>query len=588
VVRLAVLAAALSTGALALAGTGSAQPTPLFPGVTYETGVQFTPHGPVALHIVRGPRPVGLYRLRPVLSNESIMGRETLTAMQRRLATQATSVGVNGDLFALADGRPSGILLRDGVLANAPNPDRSSAGVTLDGLLDVRRVKYFGTWRGTGQRRTLGRLNKEPVKNGIALFTSDWGRRTPSYPDGVAVVLSPAPAATPNVDLAAPVANVIQGGAAPLVPGTAVLVARGTSAPILLAEATVGTTVTVRLILQPDWGVVADAIGGGPLLVRDGSPVFRANEAFTTSQIAPRNPRSAVGQLADGRILLVVVDGRQSGYSVGMTTFEMAQTLVRLGAVRGMGLDSGGSSALAFEGGLLNRPSDGRERAISTALMLQYFGVYALPPAEEVVSPNGDGLAEEQALAFKVVRPSTVSVTLTAPDGTVAFQESVPRTSGTYEVPFPPAAPPPVPPAPPEPPAAPAEGRWTLTVSAVDDQGLSSSATRRFWVNSTLGFLRVEPGRLVLPPAGASATIGWTQPRAARVRVTVETPEGVLIRTVAAGRMEAGTPSVAWNGRLRSGKLAPGGRYVVRVTATNEVGTAELEGRLTVRRVTKQ
>jgi hypothetical protein len=588
VVRLAVLAAALSMGALALAGTGSAQPTPLFPGVTYETGVQFTPHGPVALHIVRGPRPVGLYRLRPVLSNESIMGRETLTAMQRRLATQATSVGVNGDLFALADGRPSGILLRDGVLANAPNPDRSSAGVTLDGLLDVRRVKYFGTWRGTGQRRTLGRLNKEPVKNGIALFTSDWGRRTPSYPDGVAVVLSPAPAATPNVDLAAPVANVIQGGAAPLVPGTAVLVARGTSAPILLAEATVGTTVTVRLILQPDWGVVADAIGGGPLLVRDGSPVFRANEAFTTSQIAPRNPRSAVGQLADGRILLVVVDGRQSGYSVGMTTFEMAQTLVRLGAVRGMGLDSGGSSALAFEGGLLNRPSDGRERAISTALMLQYFGVYALPPAEEVVSPNGDGLAEEQALAFKVVRPSTVSVTLTAPDGTVAFQESVPRTSGTYEVPFPPAAPPPVPPAPPEPPAAPAEGRWTLTVSAVDDQGLSSSATRRFWVNSTLGFLRVEPGRLVLPPAGASATIGWTQPRAARVRVTVETPEGVLIRTVAAGRMEAGTPSVAWNGRLRSGKLAPGGRYVVRVTATNEVGTAELEGRLTVRRVTKQ
>jgi hypothetical protein len=588
VVRLAVLAAALSTGALALAGTASAQPTPLFPGVTYETGVQFTPHGPVALHIVRGPRPVGLYRLRPVLSNESITGRETLTAMQRRLATQATSVGVNGDLFALADGRPSGILLRDGVLANAPNPDRSSAGVTLDGLLDVRRVRYFGTWRGTGQRRTLGRLNKEPVKNGIALFTSDWGRRTPSYPDGVAVVLSPAPAATPNVDLAAPVANVIQGGAAPLAPGTAVLVARGTSAPILLAEAAVGTTVTVRLILQPDWDVVADAIGGGPLLVRDGSPVFRANEAFTTSQIAPRNPRSAVGQLADGRILLVVVDGRQSGYSVGMTTFEMAQTLVRLGAVRGMGLDSGGSSALAFEGGLLNRPSDGRERAISTALMLQYFGVYALPPAEEVVSPNGDGIAEEQALAFKVVRTSTVSVTLTAPDGTVAFQESLPRTPGTYEVPFPPAAPPPVPPAPPEPPAAPAEGRWTLTVSGVDDQGLSSSATRRFWVNSTLGFLRVEPGRLVLPPAGASATIGWTQPRAARVRVTVESPEGVLIRTVAAGRMEAGTPSVAWNGRLRSGKLAPGGRYVVRVTATNEIGTAELEGRLIVRRVTKQ
>jgi hypothetical protein len=269
-----------------------------------------------------------------------------------------------------------------------------------------------------------------------------------------------------------------------------------------------------------------------------------------------------------------------------MTTFEMAQTLVRLGAVRGMGLDSGGSSALAFEGGLLNRPSDGRERAISTALMLQYFGVYVPPPAEEVVSPNGDDVAEAQSLGFKVVRPSTVTVTLTAPDGSVAFQESLPRTPGAYEVPFPPPVPPPVPPAPPEPPdeLPPTEGRWTLAVSSIDDQGLSSSATRRFWVNSTLGFLRVSPGRLVLPPRGASATIGWTQARAARVRVTVETPEGVLIRTVATGPVEAGTPTLTWGGRLASGKLAPGGRYFVRVTATNELGTVDLQRPLTVRR----
>jgi len=106
-------------------------------------------------------------------------------------------------------------------------------------------------------------------------------------------------------------------------------------------------------------------------------------------------------------------------------------------------------------------------------------------------------------------------------------------------------------------------------------------------VNSTLGFLRIAPARLVLPPAGASATIGWTQSRAARVRVTVETPEGVVLRTVAARRFEPGTPAVAWNGRLPSGKLAPGGRYVVRVTATNEVGTVDLSGPLTVRRTAK-
>ena len=61
--------------------------------------------------------------------------------------------------------------------------------------------------------------------------------------------------------------------------------------------------------------------------------------------------------------MLVAVDGRQPGYSIGLTNSELAQALVRLGAVRAMGLDSGGSTTMAFDGAVLNRPSDGRERS---------------------------------------------------------------------------------------------------------------------------------------------------------------------------------------------------------------------------------
>ena len=589
--RLLVVSVLAAFGAVGVSSPAAAQTTQLLPGVTYETGVQFTLHGPVALHIVRGPRPVGLYRLRPVLSNESVVQRESVSAMQSRLTTQATAVGVNGDYFSVADGRPSGIVLRDGVLATPPNASRSSAGITLDGLLDVRKVRFLGTWRGTGQRRALNFLNKAPGTNGISLFTSDWGPATPPIAGSFAVALSPFPPATPNADISVPVTSTSQNGPVTVGPGTAVLVARGNAATKLEAEAQPGTTLTLRLILQPDWSTVSDAIGGGPLLVRDGAPVYRANEAFTTSQLAPRGPRTAVGQRADGGVLLVTTDGRQPGYSIGMTNFELAQTLVRLGAVRGMALDGGGSSTLAFEGTVLNFPSDGKERAVATALMLQYFGVYAPPPAESVVSPNGDGIAEEQALSYKVVRPSTVTVTLTAPDGTTAAQESGGREPGTYEVAFPPLPPPPPPPPegepPPEPtePLPPAEGRWTLTLTATDDQGLASSATRRFAVNSTLGFLQVEPSRLLLPPAGASAAVRWTQSRGARVKVTVETSDGIFVRTVVSQRYEPGEQATAWNGRMGNGKLAPGGRYVVRVTATNELGAVSLELPLTVRRI---
>lgn len=582
---LAALASALVSAAPAQAQTQ------LLPNVTYETGVQFTPHGPVALHIVLGPRPVGLYRLRPVLSNESVLNRETVSAMQRRLATQATSVGVNGDFFSPSDGRPSGIMLRDGVLVTPPNSARSSVGVQLDGTLDVRRVSFRGTWRGLGQRRAVNFFNRAPGKNGLSLFSSDWGTATPRIAGSYAVQLSQFPSATPNADITAVVTSAVSNAPVGIVPGTAVLVARGNAATRLQAEAPVGATITLRLILQPDWSTVSDAIGGGPLLVRNGAPVYRANEAFTTSQLAPRGPRTAVAQRADGSILFVATDGRQPGYSVGMTNFELAQTLVRLGAVRGMALDGGGSSTLAFEGQVLNRPSDGRERMVSNAFMLQYFGAYSPPPAEPVVSPNGDGVAETQELSFKVVRQSNVTATLTAPDGTVPFTETVARAPGSYSVPFPPpeAAPPPLEPGQPppvEPPAPlpPAEGRWTLTVSATDDQGLTSSATRRFAVNSTLGFLQVEPARLLVPPAGANATIRWTQTRAARVKVTVETIDGVLIRVPAQRRLEAGEQAIVWNGRQASGKLAAGGRYLVVVEATNELGTVTLEQGLVVRR----
>jgi len=504
--------------------------------------------------------------------------------MERRQATQATSVGVNGDFFALADGRPSGIFMRDGVLASPPIPSRSSAGITLDGLLDVRRVSFRGTWRGSGQRRAINFLNKAPGTNGISLFTSDWGPSTPRIAGGFAAVLGSVPPATPNTDLAVPVTSTAPGSSVRLGPGTAVLVARGTAAAKLQAEAQPGTVVTVRLILQPDWSVVSDAIGGGPVLVRDGAPVYRSNEGFTTSQLAPRGPRTAVGQRADGGIILLTTDGRQPGLSVGMTNFELALALARFGAVRGMALDSGGSSTLAFDGAVLNSPSDGKERAVSTALMLQYYGVYAPPPLEPVVSPNGDGVAESQKLSYKVVRPSTVAATLTAPDGSVAWQESAGRDPGIYDVVFPPVPPPPPEGQPAPPPIPLAEGRWTFTVSATDDQGLSSTTTRRFAVNSTLAALRVTPALVVVRKAGGKAEFRWSQARAARVKVTVETPEGVVVRTVSSGPLQPGQQAVAWDGLAGNREPVAGGRYVARVTGTNELGVVSLAQPLAVRR----
>ena len=563
IVMLAALAVAVA------AQPGTAAPRVLWPGVTYEPGVQFTARGPVAINVLRGPRPGGLTTLEPVLSNDTIVGRETLTAMQRRLATTATAAGVNGDYFTFATGRPSGVLLRDGQLVTPPNSGRASAGVTTDGTLDVRRTSFVGSWRGLTATRTVRGLNAPPTPDGSALYTDAYGEATPALPGSVAVVLFPFPAPTPEVDLVAPVVEErLDGGAVVIPVGGAVLVARGLSATALTAEAPVGTSMTLRLSLRPAWPGVLSAIGGGPQIVRAGVALYRSGEVFSNQQLEPRAPRSAVGQLRDGRIVLVAVDGRQPGYSVGLTNYELAQTLVRLGAVTGMGLDSGGSTTMAFDGALLNRPSDGRERSIATALMFLYRGVFT-PEAPALVSPNGDGIAESPNLRYRVVRPSSVTVTLRPPGGMPPLSSTVTQGPGTYPVSFPATA------------AAPVPGKWAFSVNAVDDVGQASAMTRSFVVDDTLGFLRVPKLRAV-PPAGREVSITWRLARDARASVTVLDEGGKLVRRLLGGaRLTTGGQRLVWDG-LGPNRSRLAGRFTVRVVVASEVGRSELTAPITL------
>jgi hypothetical protein len=569
--RKAVVLAALSA-ALVTAPQAAAQATLLMPGVTYERSVQFTPHGPVVAHVLRAPRPNGgLHTLRPVLSNEAIVGRERVTAMQRRVSPQATVAGVNGDLFNWAVGYPSGMLMMGGVLAATPQADRSSLGIGVDGSLRVDRVRYAGTWQGAGQRRPVS-LNRDPAPGAVTLYTPAWGPTTPARQDTIEAVLGAFPPAAPGRDLPGQVIQLKQGGNTPIPPGSAVLVGRGTGAGRIAAEAPLGSTVTVRLTLSPDWSSLAHAVGGGPVLVRAGRAVFRSNEAFTADQLVPRHPRTAVGQSADGRLILVTVDGRQPGYSVGMTNFELALTLARLGAVTASALDGGGSTTMAFDGRLLNRPSDpGGEREVAEGLFVFYTGVYVPALPEEVVSPNGDGVGERQSLAYKLVRQSNVNARLAGPAGVEQPLDAGNRGPGTYRFQWAPGGAP--------------QGKWKLVVDAVDDQGQASSAERAFSVNSTLGALRVSPSTLALRRRGSTLRATFTLARQARVSATVATASGAFVRSLRSRSLPAGGRALAWNGRDARGLLVHTGRYVIRVAAQNELGTATLTASFGVRRV---
>jgi Phosphodiester glycosidase/FlgD Ig-like domain len=568
-----ILIAALLAGLFAPTAAGAG--VSLAPGITYERQLIFTPRGPEVVHVMTAPRPGGLYALHPVLSNNAVLSREPVTSMQKRLSSTATVGGVNADLFTWNDGRPDGMFMESGMITTAPHPRRSTVGVTNDGRLLIQRVAMIATWQGLSQRRPLTGLNQPAGPEGVSLFTPAWGPTTPAATDTVEITLDSLPPVAPLTDLTGTVTSAKPAGGTPIPPGGAVLVGRGASAGRLASEAPVGQQVTVRLVLRPQWSNVMDAVGGGPLIVQNRQPVFRALEQFTGSQLSLRRPRTAIGQKADGRIILVAIDGAQPGYSTGMTNFELAQQLVRLGAVTASALDSGGSTTMAFDGKLLNRPSDpGGEQGVADGLFVFYYGVQAPPPSVDVLSPNGDGVDESQELSYKVVRPSTVTASLIGPDRVPRQTQTGTRAPGTYQLSWTGRTPQG---------SLEPEGRWRWVVNAVDDRGQESKAERVFYLNKTLGYLRVKPSRLIVRRRGGALRVAFRLAHPARVTLRIRTASGATVQTIRR-RLRAGTTSIRWNGRYGSGVRAFSGPYVASVRAVNAFGPAELERRFVVRR----
>ncbi|HKN64438.1 MAG TPA: FlgD immunoglobulin-like domain containing protein, partial [Gaiellaceae bacterium] len=301
------------------------------------------------------------------------------------------------------------------------------------------------------------------------------------------------------------------------------------------------------------------AIGGGPLLVRDGKPIFHTGESFASRQLNGRQARGAIGRLPDGRIVLVSVEGTKPSYSIGMSNYELAVALSRLGVTSAFGLGAGSAAGLAFDGKLLTRPANGITPKVSDALVLSYSGVYAAPPSTDVLSPNGDGVADTETLAYRVARPSQLVATLSGPGGasvTLANGATTPGLhtlgwNGTVD-------------------GSPApEGKWTLTVTGTDDRNVTTTAQRTFSLDDTLSSLAVAVR------SSRSATGTFQLSRAATVVVQIQRPNGVAVATLRSGAQPAGQEQVTWHGKIGR-RQAPSGRYQLAVEATSSVGTSSL------------
>lgn len=323
------------------------------PGIKHISWLRSQSHGPVKANILLVDPKAG-YALRPVLSNGAVQGLETLAAMS---AGARAVAGVNGSYFA-PSGEIIGLLKIDGEVISTPAIPRTAVGILADGRLVFDQVAWQGYVELPGGRVGLSGVNRVRGEDEFILYTGYYGASTGTNPHGTEYVIGPD----------GRVAAVTRGNT-PIGPGSVVLSAHGAFAREL-AALKAGDQVKIRQTLGPVWDEAVSALGAGPMLVKDGSVYLTTKtEEFGSDVAGGRAPRTALGVTGDGKLLFVVVDGRQA-VSAGLTLLELALFMQELGAVAAMNLDGGGSSEMVVNARVVNRPSDGRERKVGSALVV--------------------------------------------------------------------------------------------------------------------------------------------------------------------------------------------------------------------------
>jgi hypothetical protein len=329
----------------------------------------YSASGPWAIHALVIDRDA-CYSALAVKGAAGAVGREKTSAMLEQLRRSAdVAGGVNADFFLFAPpGVPTNLLVSHGRVVTGPS---SHPVLAFDSLRAPHLADFHaeGSIAAMGRRYDIAAWNRG-APSGIALYDDAWGASTDTLSNVVEVVLDRRGAGRVTL------VDTMTAGVG-IRSGRVVLVGRGAEARAALLSLRVGDSVRVQVALRPFHPI--EAVGGRPLLLRDSAIVAEVDTEGAPGFATGRHPRTAVGIARNGRrLLLVVVDGRQKGYSDGMTLRELAGTMRGLGARDAINLDGGGSTTLVYAdpaaSGTLriaNRPSDpAGERPVGDALAI--------------------------------------------------------------------------------------------------------------------------------------------------------------------------------------------------------------------------
>lgn len=311
---------------------------PVTEGVQYDRYLKFTADGWFTIHLLTVDNSKSNLLVDTLIPEKGISNPEPLSSMALKSGAVA---GINGDFFSMGVNTFTiGPIIKSGEFIT--NPSQSNMGV-FSITKDNKPFIDKWSWRGIvnfpdGSSAAISGVNKSSVNSGnILMYTCKWSKNSPgnevnNYDDYIEVVVEDNQVKEIREKLPS----------TPIPENGYILTGRGAGYNTLKEKLKPGDIVKVEINSVPNWQELSTAVGGGAVLIKDGTIVPEFNHNITG-----KHPRTAIGISEDQKILyLTVVEGRNP-LSMGMDQKDLANFLLSVGAHNALNLDGGGSSVMA-------------------------------------------------------------------------------------------------------------------------------------------------------------------------------------------------------------------------------------------------
>jgi hypothetical protein len=322
---------------------------------------------------------------------DQILGKETVRSMAHRRSQRGDRkvlVAVNGGFGVLGDMRGYGGVLeslhiQDGELLTQPTDLEACFGVTdeeefLIGPVEMQAKATIGT-----HELQIGCINQRRLDGcKIIFYTPRLGDSTRPNRRGLEIIMTALKLPiTSGYESEFVVDGFREKGNTSIPNDGAILSLHSRVKKSFTAQLSKGQRGKIQISLDPPiWNNTVHAIGGRMRLVKNGKvnqqleQLHREEKKHTPGKrthILPlsHEPRTALGY-NNHKLILIVADGRQQGYSTGMSLYELSTVLIKLGATEAINLDGGSSSTFVVDGKVTNKPSGHQERDVLNAVFI--------------------------------------------------------------------------------------------------------------------------------------------------------------------------------------------------------------------------